>query len=112
MKDNTLKHLSKIAALIAKFLIENGGFQNGYMTYAKGHVIMGNVGNVEVSVNNDSLTIKELAALGRNLERSIQTYMLKNEMNTPLKIFRKHLEWGTYETTVSLSETITVPLSS
>lgn len=105
MKTETDNHIKAISNIIIKFLKDNGGYSNGYVTYALGRVSVDSYGSIQWSTpKSDELTGKEVNKRGRELYEVIRKYMEINEINKTLIIENHHVEHGAYYTFISFKE--------
>jgi hypothetical protein len=88
---------------VNKFLMEQGGLDNGYITWVQGEVLPDiHSAYLEwLTPKAEELTGIQKHKLGCDLYRNLQKIMLDNELER-IKFERKHLEDGCYATTVKV----------
>ena len=97
------KVLQELSNIVSEFLEEEGGLSNGYLTYAKGSVGKSYIQPIKWSTPiKDELTVKEIKRKGYELNNRV-IKCLKSYSMEECKIEKKHLEYGCFDTIVTLS---------
>lgn len=97
---NIIKEIKKI---IAKFLKEHGGYDNGYQTYVSGTVRLNTYSRLNWRVPHmDKITFSEYEKVGEDLYNKIQMYLRDIKFIEPVVIREHHIEYGAFDTTVSI----------
>lgn len=96
--------LSEISKVATKFLMNNGGLSNGYMTYVRGRV----KNNVLDTVHWSTPTVQKLTGiqvyeLGLQLNNELIEVMKKNSVDE-CKFIAEHIEYGCYHTYATVTE--------
>lgn len=105
--EEIVKH---IAEMIGLFLMKNGGMSNGMRTFAQGSIRHNHTGSLTISVNNGNITISNLNELAHMLEFKIKLYLKEIDFTDTILIEPRHMDYGTFETTVFIKRGYTVPL--
>lgn len=96
------EHLAKIGNIIGRFLLEHGGFSNGYCTWASGDVQIMSQSHLTLGFPwavEHKMTLAAKLTLGQVLYGNVRAYMLSCQFPTDLtiKIRSKRIdEYGTY----------------
>lgn len=102
MQSSNKKLLEEIAKTIKEFLIKNGGYSNGFETWAEGTVSLNVTGAVKLFTPAcQDKTYNEVRNLGGQLETKLKGYLKHNGIKETLSIRRFHVEHGAYQTEVN-----------
>lgn len=96
--------LDNVKKIIARFLKEHGGYDNGYETYVSGTVILNTYSRLNWRVPHmGKITFSEYEKAGDDLYNKIEIYLRDIKFHEPV-IIREHYidEYGTFYTTVSI----------
>ena len=95
--------LDNVKKIIARFLKEHGGYDNGYETYVSGTVRLNTYSRLNWRVPQmDKITFYEYAKAGEDLYNKIQMYLRDIKFLEPVVIREHHIEYGVFDTTVSI----------
>jgi len=101
------QRLDKMAKIVRKFLLDNGGAYNGLDTYVKGKVTPDDAGDQRLEWSTpemDKLTILEIRKRGRQLyEKVRKAALLTCDDEFAITLEAVHLEWGCYSTHIIVS---------
>lgn len=102
------EHLTTIAAMVSRFLKEQGGMENGYETFVQGTVRRRTHSALIVSTPRlEENTMIQNRILGRKLNDEIEEYI--REHNIECVTFRSvHVEHGCHRTLVDFVTTVEV----
>lgn len=90
-----LKAVLKALEQATRKWLDMEGMPNGYNTYARGNL----GGHIEVSINREDLTMKELRVKGEQL-RAILRDIAGEELSQCVSLVPLHHEHGVYSTVV------------
>ena len=95
--------LDNVKKIIARFLNEHGGYDNGYETYVSGTVRLNTYSRLNWRVPQmGNITFSEYEKAGEDLYGKIQMYLRDIKFLEPVVIREHHIEYGTCDTTVSI----------
>lgn len=102
---------TKMAEEAKEFLLDHGGMSNGYNTWVKGYVSRNESGTLDLCVNDDDLSKKQLAILASKLEDKLKKLIPKD--CPPFFKFgfeKQHVEHGCYEICVRFDWSLKISL--
>lgn len=95
--------LDNVKKIIASFLKEHGGYDNGYETYVSGTVRLNTYSRLNWRVPQmGKITFSEYAKAGEDLYNKIQMYLRDIKFLEPVVIREHHVEYGAFDTTISI----------
>jgi hypothetical protein len=103
--------LQDLANIVSVFLKKHGGMSNGYNTYTQGKVRERTFSAIDISVNNDDLTLNDIKKLGRDLYSQLNDALPANFFQRySLDVVASHVESGCWRTEVCIVEKASVVL--
>lgn len=104
----TTQILEGVQQIVNDFLLDNGGYENGYETYVTGLVgrdIKDGISDL-CTPTTGNISLRMVIELRQELELMIMSFINKNQILHDIKIDARHMEYGCFNIEISVVQKI------